>query len=145
MMASARLRDVRPALSICVLLPLGACQLGAPSEALNLRSNTDATPIMVSIAGAAQNCWFASRDRAFLNYRLAEEVNSHAGRPRILLVPKADPSGLPHLVIQAERRGDAATGKYTDVQTYGPMLSTASGKRITEDVARWADGNTSCT
>jgi hypothetical protein len=134
----------RPLLAVCVFWSLCSCQLGAPSESLNLKTATGATPVMVSVARAAQDCWFASKDRAFTNYRMADEINSPAGRPRILLVPRADPSGLPHLVIQAERRGDTATGEYTDIQAYGPMLSTASGKRITDDVARWAGGNSSC-
>jgi hypothetical protein len=144
MTAAEPMRTGPTLLAISIVWPLCSCQLGAPSDALNLKSATEATPIMVTVAKAAQNCWFASKDRAFANYRMADEVNSPAGRPRILLVPKADPSGLPHLVVQAERRGDRATGEYTDIQAYGPMLSTASGKRITDDVARWAGGNSSC-
>jgi hypothetical protein len=123
---------------------LAACQLGAPSEALSLKSNDDATQIIVAIATAAQICWFKSKDIAFSGYRLANEVNSHAGRPRVLLVPKRDPGALPLLVIQAERRGDAASGTYTDIQTFGPILSSSHGKRITDDVKRWSDGNRDC-
>lgn len=99
---------------------------------------------MVKIAKAAQTCWFKSKDVAFRNYRLANEVNSPAGRPRILLVPKSDPSALPKLVVQAEKKGDTTSGNFTDIQAYGPILSTSSGSRITNDVKRWATGNGEC-
>lgn len=132
-----------PAMLCTMLSSLAACQLG-PSQALSLKSNDDATQIMVAIATAAQTCWFKSRDIAFSGYRLANEVNSPAGRPRVLLVPKRDPSALPLLVIQAERRGDTASGTYTDIQTFGPILSSSHGKRITDDVKRWSNGNRDC-
>ena len=130
-------------LPACVLLIAG-CQTGIPSDALSMRSDTAPTDVMLSIAKAAQTCWFKSGDRAFGGYRLANEVNSPAGRPRILLVPKSDPSALPLLVVQAETRGSTATGNYTDIQAYGPILATGNGKRITDDVKRWADGDDAC-
>ncbi len=123
---------------------LAACQIGAPSDALSLRSATEPTDVMVAVAEAAQNCWFKSGDKAFSGYRMADEVNSHAGRPRILLVPKKDPGALPLLVVQAETKGDKASGAYTHVQAFGPVLSGGSGKRITDDVQRWADGSNDC-
>ena len=132
-----------PGILCTPLLSLAACQLG-PSQALSLKSNDDATQIMVAIASAAQTCWFKSKDIAFSGYRLANEVNSPAGRPRVLLVPKRDPAALPLLVIQAERRGDTASGTYTDIQTFGPILSSSQGKRITDDVKRWSSGNKDC-
>lgn len=125
-------------------LALAACQLGSPARVLSLRSDTDATQMMVAIARAAQTCWFRSEDDAFGSYSMADEVNSPAGRPRLLLVPKSDPSALPVLVIQAEHKGDARSGRYTDVQTYGPILESSSGERITADVTRWAGGDDSC-
>ncbi|MGI9399939.1 MAG: hypothetical protein ACR2O0_01680 [Rhizobiaceae bacterium] len=137
-------KSLRFALGIGIIGILSACQTGSPSKALSLNSKQDATAIMVIIANAAQTCWFKSKDIAFRSYRLANEVNSPAGRPRILLVPKSDPSALPLLVIQAEKKGDTATGNFTEIQTFGPILSTSSGSRITNDVKRWSSGNEEC-
>ncbi|MEM7462057.1 MAG: hypothetical protein AAF362_05200 [Pseudomonadota bacterium] len=128
----------------CIIGALSACQTGSPSDALTLKSKQDATAVMVKIAKAAQACWFKSSEIAFRSYRLANEVNSPAGRPRILLVPKSDPSALPLLVVQAEQKGDTATGKFTEIQAFGPILSTSSGSRITNDVKRWSGGNNNC-
>lgn len=130
--------------AIGIVSSVSACQTGSPSDALTLKSKQEPTAIMVKIAKAAQTCWFKSKDVAFRNYRLANEVNSPAGRPRILLVPKSDPSALPKLVVQAEKKGDTTSGNFTDIQAYGPILSTSSGSRITNDVKRWATGNGEC-
>ncbi|MEZ5870385.1 MAG: hypothetical protein R3D32_00820 [Nitratireductor sp.] len=123
---------------------LAACQAGKPSDPLSLNTKTDPTDTMVMVAQAAQKCWFKTKDPAFTQYRLANEVNAPAGRPRFLLVPRRNPGGLPLLVVQAENKGDAATGDYTNVQTFGPILSTPVGERITNDVKRWSGGNTAC-
>ena len=96
------------------------------------------------IAKAAQKCWFQSKDRAFNGLRLSSEVNSHAGRPRILLVKKSDPRGLPQLVVQAQKAGSGTSGNYTRIESFGPLLQTRSGIRINVDISRWSTGNTSC-
>lgn len=137
-------RKLHIILAIGFLSSLSACQTGSPSEALSIKSKQDATAVMVKIAKAAQTCWFKSKDVAFRKYRLANEVNSPAGRPRILLVPKSDPAALPLLVVQAQQKGDTSSGKFTDVQAYGPILSTSSGSRITSDVKRWTTGDGEC-
>ncbi|MGI9352138.1 MAG: hypothetical protein ACR2O3_11285 [Rhizobiaceae bacterium] len=126
------------------LIFLPACQTGSPSD--NLSINTKEVPVeaMVVIAKAAQKCWFKSKDLAFRDLRMSNEINSPAGRPRFLLVKRVDPNGLPQLVVQAERRGDTASGKFTNIQTFGPMLQSGNGKRITDDVRRWSKGNTAC-
>lgn len=123
---------------------VSACQQGQPSDALRIRSDTAATELVASIARFAHKCWFKSADRAFRGYRLANEINSSAGRPRFLLVPKNDPGGLPLLVVQAEQVVDPASGPYTDLQTFGPVLQSPEGKRITDDVRRWSRGDSSC-
>ena len=122
---------------------LSSCQMGA-SEGLSLKSKENPTELMVAIGKAALECWFKSKDPAFVSYKMADETHSLSGRPRLLLVPRNDPGALPRLVIQAETRGSAASGTYTDIQTYGPALSSLAGARITTDVKRWASGNTSC-
>lgn len=135
----------RTIIATALLLPaLAACQMGGPSRILSLKSQTGPTDIILAIGKAAQTCWFAKNETAFATYRLADEVNSHSGRPRLLLVPKHDPSALPVLVIQAETKGDAASGTYSDVQAYGPLLSSPHASRITGDVQRWASGDMSC-
>ena len=76
--------------------------------------------------------------------RMSNEVNSYAGRPRFLLVKRSDPNGLPLLVVQAEKKGSSTSGTYTNIQTFGPLLQTTNGKRITDDVSHWSKGNTDC-
>ncbi len=127
-----------------MLIIISGCQTGASSEALSVRSQEKPTPLIVTVAKNAQKCWFKSGDNAFKAYKLANEVNSHSGRPRILLVPRNNPGGLPQLVVQAEQKGSASSGTYTNMQAYGPLLGTSSGKRITDDVKRWSAGNSSC-
>ncbi|MEC9342217.1 MAG: hypothetical protein VYD64_00070 [Pseudomonadota bacterium] len=125
------------ALLLLVWLPL-ACQGGA-SQALSLKSDDEPLQVMLSVGRTAQDCWFASKDPAFGGFRLADETNSHSGRPRLLLVPRRDPGGLPKLVIQAER-----IDGMTDIQVYGPALATSLGTRITGDVKRWSAGDKAC-
>jgi len=94
---------------------------------------------MVKVATQAQLCWFKQNDPAFTKFSMATELNSHAGRPRVLIVPKSNPAGLPKLVIQAER----IVG-ISGVSTFGPLLDTSDGARIQDSVSKWAAGNKSC-
>lgn len=118
---------------------LSACQSGQPSDSLSLTTQASPSSVIVSVGKTIQTCWFKSGDPAFRTYRLASEVNSYAGRPRLLLVPKNNPGGLPELVVQAEKSGNS-----TNLQTYGPILSGNNGKRITDDIKRWSRGNSAC-
>ncbi len=104
------------------------------------QSNESPQSMMVRVATQAQACWwFKGNDPAFGKFRMAAEINSPAGRPRILIVPKDNPAGLPKLVVQAQR----VTG-ITGVATFGPLLDSRDGMRIQEDVSRWAGGGTAC-
>ena len=125
-------------------LALSACQSGEPSQGLSINSKQKPTEAVAAIARVAQKCWFVSKDSTFRDFRMSNEVNSYAGRPRFLLVKRSDPNGLPLLVVQAEKKGDTASGTFTNIQTYGPLLQTSSGKRITDDVRRWSSGSSSC-
>ena len=124
---------------------LAACQSGSPSEPLSIQSSKKPTDVVVAIAKVAQKCWFKSGDPVFKPFKLANETNSYGGRPRFFLVKRNNPGGLPLLVVQAELRGSAASGQYTQIQTFGPLLETGNGKRISEDVRRWSRGNSSCS
>lgn len=134
----------RAAFGLVSAMALTACQTGKPSDALSVRSSENPTKLIVAVATQAQKCWFKSGDRNFSGYKLANEVNSHAGRPRILLVPRSNPSGLPVLVVQAEQKGSGATGTYTNLQSFGPLLATGNGARINQDISRWAKGTATC-
>jgi hypothetical protein len=93
---------------------------------------------MEQVAIAAHRCWFASRDPAFGGYSFANELDSHSGRPRFLLVPRSDFGGRPLLVVQAE-------GPAGQVSVFGPLLGGPLGTRISSDINRWASGATGCT
>jgi len=94
-------------------------------------------PTMERIALGANACWFKSGDPAFKAYRLAPELNSFSGRPRILLVPRNSPESRPMLVIQAE-------GNPAKLDAFGPVMNEAISGRIATDVKRWANGGKGC-
>ena len=111
-----------------------SCQSKAPS----VSANRDALSTMERVAVGANNCWFKSGDASFATYRLAPELNSFSGRPRILVVHKNSPAGLPHLVVQAE-------GNPARLQAFGPMMSQPVSARIAADVNRWSAGSKACS
>jgi len=125
-----------PALSSLVVLgvALAACQPDRPAA---VTANRAALPTMERVALAANSCWFKSGDAAFKPYRLAPELNSFSGRPRILAVPRNSPESRPMLVVQAE-------GNPARLDAFGPMMSGPDGERIKRDVLRWAGGATGC-
>lgn len=127
------------------LVIVSACQSKAPEVTTAMNSTQKPTQAVASIAKQAQKCWFKTGDKAFKDLRLANEVVSHAGKPRFLLVPRKNPAGLPLLVVQAEEKGDTASGTFTNINTFGPLLQTADGIRILGDVNRWSKGETACT
>ncbi|MBB2751224.1 UNVERIFIED_ORG: hypothetical protein GGI57_001902 [Rhizobium aethiopicum] len=113
---------------------VAACQsTPAPSG-----PNRAALPTMERVALAANACWFKSGDPAFAAYKLAPELNSFSGRPRILLVHKGSPESRPLLVVQAE-------GSPARLQAFGPVMSEPVAGRIAADVNRWSAGNKACS
>lgn len=127
----------------CALLGLtfmSACQSGGPVEGLNLTINSAPLPLIASIGKSIQKCWFKSGNVNFKPFKLANESNSYAGRPRLLLVPRNNPTGLPSLVIQAEKLNGA-----TKLQLFGPLLSTQTGEYISTDIKNWTAGSSACT
>ena len=122
-----------------LLLPLVAvaamagCQTKTPAP----KTNGAALPTMERIALGANACWFKSGDPAFKAYRLAPELNSFSGRPRILVVHRNSPESRPLLVVQAE-------GNPAKLDAFGPLMGEAVSARIATDVRRWASGGNGC-
>ncbi len=132
-------------LIIAGTLLLGACQSNQGPVSTSMNTKQKPETAVASIAKVAQKCWFKSGDKAFKAYRMANEVSSFSGQPRFLLVPRKNPGGLPLLVVQAEQKGDTASGRFTNINAFGPLLQTKQGNRILADVNRWSRGNTQCT
>lgn len=114
---------------------VAGCQSNGPASP---PASSAALPTMERVALGANGCWFKSGDPAFKAYRLAPELNSFSGRPRILLVPRKSPEARPLAVIQAE-------GHPARLQAFGPLLSEPVGTRIAADVQRWAAGGQGCS
>lgn len=124
------------ALILCgVALAISGCQ--SKRTAPPVAAGRAALPTMERVALGANACWFKSGDAAFRPYKLAPELNSFSGRPRILIVPARSPEGRPLLVVEAE-------GNPARVSTYGPLMNDASAGRIIADVNRWAAGGKGC-
>lgn len=118
-------------------LSLAACQAERAPVASSSASRA-ALPVMERVALGANACWFKSGDPAFKQYRLAPELNSFSGRPRILLVPRNSPESRPMLVVQAE-------GNPAKVDAFGPAMNEPHAARITTDVKRWVNGGKGCS
>lgn len=135
MMSTVRpLERAVPALLACAVA-LAACTTAKPRPAPS--ASRAALPMMERVALGANACWFKSKDPAFAGYRLAPELNSFSGRPRILLVKAHSPESRPLLVVQAE-------GNPARLDAFGPMMGEAVSGRITADVNRWAQGGSGC-
>jgi len=130
-----RLRRVGVAFLAIALL--AACQTESGPGEITVASTDSAYPTMDRVVHSAVACWFKSNDPAFSSYRLASELNSYSGRPRLLIVAKSSPESRPLAVIQAE-------GKPASVQAFGPLMSQSLGSRIAADVKRWTSGSAAC-
>lgn len=130
MRAAAFLRFFATAVAVL----LAGCQSSKPAAPAQ---NTAALPTMERVALGANACWFKSGDDAFKPYRLAPELNSFSGRPRILLVKRNSPESRPLAVVQAE-------GHPARLQAFGPLFSESVGSRMTTDIKHWAAGGTGC-
>lgn len=120
------------------LFALSACQSGKGSApSVGPSGKSAALRTMEQVAIAAYKCWFDSKDAAFKPYRLANELNSFTGTPRLLLVPAKNFEARPLLVIQAK-------GNSSDVDLFGPLMNEPLGVRVAADVGRWRGGNPSC-
>ncbi len=94
---------------------------------------------MVRVAKRMQACWFKGKDPAFKKYKMATEINSYAGKPRVLIVPKNNPTGLPKMVVQAERIGGRNV-----LTSFEALLQSNNGGRLSSAIRKWERGGTSC-
>lgn len=129
----------RAATGVLVALALAAqaCQSAPPAAVSTASGKSAALRNMEPVAIAAHRCWFASGDPAFRGYSFANELDSHSGKPRFLIVPRSDYGGRPLLVVQAE-------GPQGAITAFGPMLDQPVGNRVQADIARWRAGGTDC-
>jgi hypothetical protein len=126
---------------LLALLGLAACQSQpkATRDYAEFRSDEQPVAVAMRIAENVRACWFAGGRPAFAQYSYAPELTSYSNRPRILVVPKSDPGGLPKLVIEASK---AQAG--TSVKLFGPLMASSEAAAIHRDVARWAGGAAGC-
>ena len=116
-----------------IAVALSSCQSTRQPEG----ARTAALPVMERITMGASACWFKSKDPAFAEYKMAPELDSYSGKPRLLLVARHKPESRPDLVIMAE--GDPAR-----LQAFGPLMQGPLNGKITAGVNHWARGNTGC-
>lgn len=134
MRAAVFLRFLSTAMPVAALALVAGCQSASPPAP---SQSTTALSTMERVALGANACWFKSGDAAFKPYRLAPELNSFSGRPRILIVKRNSPESRPLAVIQAE-------GHPARLQAFGPLFNEPLGTRMATDVKRFAAGGTGC-
>ena len=128
---------MRPLPFATLLLPLVAAAALAGCQTPAQKTGDAALPTMERVALGANSCWFKSGDPAFKAYRLAPELNSFSGRPRILVVLCDSPEAGARVVVQAE-------GNPGRLDAFGPLMGEAVGTRVATDVRRWAAGGKGC-
>ena len=125
----------------CALLGafLASCQSSGPKDYVDFRSYQDPVTTASRIAESIGSCWFGGERDAFAEYSYAPELTSYSNRPRVLIVPKDEPHGLPVLVVEAVRED-----RQTRVKLFGPLMAGSESTAIARDVERWAGGSTGC-
>lgn len=113
-----------------VVAALAGCQSAGTSDTGTF---AEAQTLFLALQETMSTCWF-SGDPAFAGYVYTPEIN--AGTPRILIVPKGEPTALPLLVVEAKGRASA--------DYFGPLLASESGPRIGADLDRWIKGGRGC-
>jgi hypothetical protein len=120
--------------ALAAMIALASCQSVKPKTAGPVQT-VRAVPALQRVNARGFDCWIKSGDSAFKKLALVPELDTRAGTPRILVVERGKPQGLPKLVIESAGRG---------VATYGELAGTAVGARIRRDAARWANGGDAC-
>ncbi len=127
----------RLAILACVSI-LAACQ-SAPKDYAEFHAPQSPVNVASRIAENVGACWFGGARPVFADYSYAPELNSYSNRPRVLIVPKAEPHGLPKLVIEA-----SAAERGSSVKLFGPLMASSEAPAISRDVERWASGGSGC-
>ena len=126
-------------IAAAMLLP-AACQTAAPTrDYAEFRSSGGPGATAAALSENVAACWFGGSRPAFAGLIYVPELASHSDRPRVLIVAKSDPTGLPKLVIEASPAAGGAS-----VKLFGPLMATAEAAAISRDVARWAGGASGC-
>ena len=124
------------ALAIIGVLTLAGCTQGEPPAPAAAVKQERPVAVMERVARRVQACWYKTPRRALKGTRLAAELDSYSGRPRILIVPRNRPTGLPKIVAEARTVGGS-----TRFEAYGPLLD----RTLESDLNRWARGGSACT
>lgn len=128
---------MRPAVratALPMLALLAACTTSRTTPSME----TGALPVMERVMLGANRCWFKSNDPMFVSYKMAPELDSYSGTPRILLVKKHSPESRPLLVVQAE-------GSPARIDAFGPLMNDpAMSDRVHKDVNGWVRGGQGC-
>ncbi len=122
------------AASLCFLV---SCQ-SSPQGYVLLHANQTPVNAAKHISDKVGDCWFSEGSSRFADYSYAPELSS-SERPRVLIVDKSDPGGLPQLVIEVVREKRGA-----DIRLFGPLMDSGHAERIRDDVAFWAGGGRTC-
>jgi hypothetical protein len=123
-------------IGLALLAFIAGCQSGSDGAATG--ENSAAIALLQRVNTNAHTCWLKSKDKDFQGYSVIPELDTQAGKPRILVVDKKAAQGLPKLVIEAD-------GKPVKAAAYGPLLNEPAGERIGADLRRWTGGSNSCT
>jgi hypothetical protein len=125
-------------LLLSVLVTVSGCQTEKNETSVTAkRDNSAAIAALQTINTNAQACWMKSKDKEFRKYRVIPELDTRAGKPRILIVSSKSTQGLPQYVIEAD-------GTPARLSTYGPLSGESLGSRIDADVNRWQSGGKGC-
>jgi hypothetical protein len=119
-------------------LAVAGCKTSEPADYTLLHAHQSPATMAAHMAERVGACWFDGNHPAFAEYSYAPELSSPK-RPRVLIVQKSDPTGLPKLVIEVEgaKRG-------SDIRLFGPLMGSAESSEIYRDVSRWAGGARDC-
>lgn len=110
---------------------------GCQTSQTGMNDNSAAIALLQRVNANAHTCWVRSGDKDFRGYSLIPELDTRAGKPRILIVETKASQGLPKLVIEAD-------GSPPKVTAYGPLAQGPLSTRIKTDVDRWTAGGSSC-
>lgn len=132
------MKNKKQLLLVCLSasIVVASCVKPGPGN-IELASGETSLKTMEHIALTANQCWFKGNKSEFKTYRLAPELQSYSGRPRILVVPYNNPGGKPLLVVEAE-------GQPAKVSAYGPLMGSPMGNDIADDLDRWTKGDNQC-